>query len=157
MTKTHVFFGVFEFGDDLDAVTSIMGVEPSASWLRGEPVPPHPRARRTHSRWALQSGLPPTSAFEEQLSALLDKLEPLADGVRRVASRFTALVWAAIYTDDRNPVLHVSASAAGRLARLGLGIDFDVYHLSVEDDSRENPPSNSTQGPTSCDQGNRES
>ena len=137
-----MFFGVFEFGDELAAVTSIMGVQPTEGWVRGDAVPRHPTAKRTHSRWALHSGLPRTSPFEAHLLALLDKLEVLADPVRRVASRFTAGVQAAIYTADANPGMEVSAAAAKRLAALGLGIDFDIYRLPTESESQENRPSN---------------
>ena len=78
-----MFFGVFDFGADLDGVTAIMGVAPTAGWMRGDPIPPHATAKRTHSRWTLHSGLPAGSPFEEHLSALLDKLEPLAESQPR--------------------------------------------------------------------------
>lgn len=133
MTKTHVFLGVFDFGDDLDAVTAILGVDPTESWLRGDAVPPHPTARRTHRRWSLHSGLPTTASFEDQLAALLVRLEALGDRVREVASRFTAVIWAAIYTPETNPALAISAATARRLGALELGIDFDIYVVPEED------------------------
>jgi hypothetical protein len=141
-TETHVFLGVFDFGDDLHAVTAIMEVEPTVGWLRGDQSESHPAARRTHSRWALHSRLPASACFEDHLHALLDQLEERPDRVRRVASEFRAVVWAAIYTTDQNPKMAVSPSAAGRLAALGLGIDFDLYHLPTGDDSQEDGPSN---------------
>jgi hypothetical protein len=142
LTKTHVFLGVFEFGDDLDAVTAIMGVDPTEAWLRGDSAQPPPAARRTHSRWSLHSGLPTSASFEDQLGALLDRLEAVGDQVREVASRFTAVVWVAIYTPEPNPVLSLSAAAARRLGALGLGIYFDIYSLPEEGECPENLPSN---------------
>ena len=141
-TEIHVFLGVFDFGDDLEAVTTIMGVEPTVAWLRGDQHEPHPTARRTHSRWALHSRLPPSASFEDHLHALLDQLDERPDRVQRVASEFRAAVWAAIYTPDYNPRMTVSPSAAGRLAALGLGIDIDLYHFLTGDDPRDGGPSN---------------
>ncbi|MCA8955615.1 MAG: DUF4279 domain-containing protein [Planctomycetes bacterium] len=128
-TETHVFFLVLEFGDDVAAVTAALGVEPSEAWLRGDRIAPHPSARQTHSRWQLDSGLPPHGCFEDQLNALLDRLEQRTEGVRHVASRFDAGVRAAIYTSEVNPEWCVSPRAVRRLAALGLGIEFDVYRL----------------------------
>jgi hypothetical protein len=142
LTETHVFLAVLEFGDDLDAVTSTMGVDPTAAWLRGDPLPNHPTAKRTHSRWLLHSGLPTSAVFEVHLDALLDRLERLACPVREVASRFKAVVWAAVYTPDSNPVVTISAAGARRLGVLGLGVDFDIYSLPEESRFRDDSPSN---------------
>jgi hypothetical protein len=135
MTKTYVFFAVFEFGDDLDAVTSAMEHAPTEAWLRGDPTPGHPTAKRTHSRWTLSSGLPTNETFEVQLAALLIQLESRADRVRAVMSRWSAGVMVAIYTSMANPGMHLSATDVRRLAELGLPIDFDIYCLPEAPDS----------------------
>jgi len=129
MSETHVFLGIFDFGDDLDAVTAVVGLAPTRTWLRGDVVPSTRAGRQTHSRWSLHSGLPTSAPLESQLSALLAKLEPVADRVREAATRFSAVLWVAIYTSEVNPVLTLSAEDAARVGALGLPLDFDIYLL----------------------------
>jgi len=75
-TKTYVYFAVFDFGDDPHVVSEIMEIEPTGAWVKGERyAPASPSARRTHSRWFLESGLDQTEELEPQLDALLAKLE----------------------------------------------------------------------------------
>jgi uncharacterized protein DUF4279 len=130
--ELHLFLAVTEFGDDPKIVTEMIGVQPSESWIRGDPMPNHPTARRTHSRWALHSGLHTSAGLEEQLLALLEKLESVGDRVRDIAAQFIAVVWAAAYTSDNNPGFGISPDLATRLGELGLGIDFDIYCLNPE-------------------------
>jgi hypothetical protein len=69
-TKTHVYFGVFDFGDDPSIVSAMMGMEPTKAWVKGEHyVAAFPNARRTHSRWALDSGLDEAEPVEAHLEA----------------------------------------------------------------------------------------
>ena len=75
-TKTYVYFAVFDFGDDPQVVSAIMGMEPTGAWIKGERYDSaSPNARRTHSRWFLESGLDQAEALELHLDALLAKLE----------------------------------------------------------------------------------
>ena len=127
-TKSHVYFGVFDFGDDPGVVSGIMGMEPTKAWVKGEPVAPS-GAIRTHSRWSLESGLDKEEPFEAHISALLAKLERKRTEIRRVAERFPARIGVAQYFDEANPGFRLEAEIVQRIAGLGLAIDFDQYCL----------------------------
>ena len=71
-TKTHVYFGVFGFGDNPEVVTEILRMPPTEAWVKGEPYGAlSAGARRTHSRWSLSGGLDEAAPVEAHLHALL--------------------------------------------------------------------------------------
>jgi hypothetical protein len=135
-TATHVYFGVFDFGDDPRAVSEIMGLEPTEAWVKGEHYSASsPGARRTHSRWALESGLDEGEPLEGHIRALLARLEPKQVEIRQVAERFTARIGVAQYFYEMNPGFRIESDILERLANLGLPIDFDQYCLGQDEGS----------------------
>ena len=130
--ESHVYFGVFDFGNDLDAVTKIMGVAPTSAWLEGDPLPNEGSAKRTHSRWDLRSGLDLTAPIEDHLAALLAILESRKDAVAMAMARFTVEIAVAAYFYEVNPGFSISSSLAQRLAALGVDVHFDLYCLVEE-------------------------
>jgi uncharacterized protein DUF4279 len=125
--ELHVFLAVLEFGNNPEVVTKLLGIQPSESWVKGDPLPGHPASHRTHSRWALKSGLSMSSSFEEQITALLSRLELIEAQVRAVAAQFNAVIWVAAYPTNCNPVFSISPEIASKLGNLGLGLDIDIY------------------------------
>jgi hypothetical protein len=131
--KTHVYFAVFDFGDDPHIVTEIIGIEPTGAWAQGdwyESVLPN--ARRTHSRWFLESGLDHAAAVGPQLDALLAKLEPRKTQIALVQARFPAYIGIAQYFAEVNPGFVLAPETLGRLAKLDLAVDFDQYYFGNE-------------------------
>src|SRR4030095_10933153 len=117
-TTTHVYFGVFDFGDDPSVVSEMMGQEPTKAWVKGEHyVASSPGARRTHSRWALESGLDEGEPLEAHLGALLARLEPKRREIRQVAERFTARIGVAQYFYEMNPGFRIESDILERLAK----------------------------------------
>ena len=132
-SETHTFFAVFDFGDDPSVVTEIMGIEPTKAWCKGDPVPNHPTGIRTHTRWALSSGLSTDEPLEAHLEALLTTLEARYEAVRRCAKEFHACIRAAIYFAEVNPEFFISPSLAVRLGKMGVPLEFDLYCLHRTD------------------------
>jgi hypothetical protein len=128
-----VYFAVFDFGDDPRVVSAIMGMEPTGAWVKGEPYESASlNARRTHSRWFLESGLDQAEAPEPQLDVLLSKLELRSAQVAAVLARFRAHIGIAQYFNEMNPGFVLTPETLARLAKLGLAVDFDQYCLGGE-------------------------
>lgn len=135
-TKTYVYFAVFDFGDDPQVVSAIMGMEPTGAWIKGERYDSaSPNARRTHSRWFLESGLDQAEALELHLDALLAKLELRHAQVGLIHARFRAHIAIAQYFHERNPGFVLTPETLARVAKLGLAVDFDQYCLGGEQSS----------------------
>ena len=107
-----------------------MGVKPSKSWIKGEPIPDKHRVVRSHSRWELRSPAESSLTPEDQLHALLPLLENYKTQIHEVSEKFEAGICCyAYYYEDFTPGIHLSEDTIRRLADLRLSIDFDLYFL----------------------------
>jgi hypothetical protein len=131
----HVYFAVFDFGDDPGVVTRAMGVEPTKAWAKGEPIAGSRKGRQTHNRWVLQSALPLAEPIEAHFEDLLPQLECRREAVADVRTRFEARLAVAAYWYEVNPGFCLSASVIQRVAALGLEVDFDMYCLGGAGDA----------------------
>ena len=130
MDEIHVFLSILDFDPAPPArVTELLGMEPTAAWTKGDAVPGLPRTRRLHSAWRIESPLPRTATFEDQLQALLDILETRAGQVRAAAELYGAQITCAAYFDGVNTGFGLSAGDVARIAALGVSMDFDLYRL----------------------------
>ncbi|SRR6266545_6384557 len=135
-TRTHVYFGVFDFGGDPAVVSEMMGMEPTRASVKGERyASPSPAARHTHSRWSLESGLDEAEPLEAHFAALLTRLEPKRSEIGQVAQRFPTRIGVAQYFHEVNPQFFLDANTLQRLAALGLPINFDQYCLGEDEAS----------------------
>lgn len=135
-TETNVYFGVFDFGDDPDVVSALMGVKPTEAWVKGETYgAPSKGGRRTHSRWVLASGLNEGEPIESHLRALLARLEPLREAIDRVQQRFPVQIGVAQYFYEVNPQFRIEPELLRRYASLGVAINFDQYCLGQPEGS----------------------
>ena len=131
--EAGVYFGVFGFGDDPSDVTKIMGVEPSRSWIKGEPTSYKLWGVQSHSRWELRTPADPSLSLEDQLIALLLLLQDYKAQIHEVSEKYEAGICCyAYYYSEFNPGLHLSESIIRRLADLRLSIDFDLYFLGED-------------------------
>ena len=129
-TRTKVYFGVFDFGDDPEVISTLMRMSPTESWAKGEPSDVRfPRARRTHSRWALSSGLDEEEPLEAHFGPLLTKLESRRTEIGVVAQQFPVHIGVAQYFHEVNPQFRVESDVLRRLAALGVQLAFDPYCL----------------------------
>jgi hypothetical protein len=70
----------------------------------------YPDVTHRHSRWTLKSPLPLSASVEEHLNALLSALEPNAEGIRAIQSRFPTHIGCAVYFQTHNPGFQLSAT-----------------------------------------------
>ena len=125
----HVFFAVFEFGQDGSVVTQLAGFEPTELWVVGQPMRKRPDVTHKHSRWTFKSPLPLDAHVEEHLDALLSALEPHAVGVQAIRAQFPAEIGCAVYFRTFTQGIHLGHSVLSRATALGLDIDLDMYFL----------------------------
>lgn len=135
-SKTRVYFGVFGFGDDPAVVSALMQMPPTEAWVKGEPSDAQfPDTRRTHSRWALPSGLDESAPVEAHFAALLIKLESRRNQIGQVSQRFHVKIAVAQYSYEANPQFCIESDILRRLADLGVRLSFDLYCLAKDENS----------------------
>jgi len=131
--ETRLYLSVGEFGSDPSAVTAFLGLTPTFAAAAGEPLPGRPTMRRKYGRWEYGSPLPVTEPVAAHLNALLPMLEERAELIRMLHSKYAALLQCVIYVREGcNPGFDLPGELLGRVAALGLSLDFDIYCLGGE-------------------------
>jgi hypothetical protein len=126
-----------------DQISAVLGLSPDRWHVRGGfgVQPPETRWRQSHPNphhaWTLDSRLPETSAPEDHIADLLDRIGDRADAVASLASdprMHSVRLWVVLRIDNANPGIELPAVLIARLASIGTNLAVDVY-VDLEDDS----------------------
>jgi hypothetical protein len=127
---------VLGFDCSPEHISTLLGVEPTKSWLKGEPV--HPRATNTHAEngWMRASPSDPTVASaEEGIRALLQLFQD-PTVFARLPKQSTVQLTCTLFGYEYRPYVYVPAELVRTIATIGASIDIDTYDLSDERESR---------------------
>lgn len=111
-----------------DELTRRLGVEPDEAWQKGE-LHPRSGAARRFSRWSLESRLDHESSLEAHIADVLAQMDANIDAFVAVSREHGGVMQLVGYFHSGYPGLHFDAATVTGLARYGLSVDFDFYHL----------------------------
>jgi hypothetical protein len=135
--ETHLYLSVGGFGPDPSVVTEALGTEPSRAWATGDPMGNAPGRVWRHAAWKLYSPLALTEPLDAHVRALLPLLEERRARLQEAMRRFDVILQcAAYYRSSCNIGFALAPELLGRLAALGLEIDFDLYFLGEDEQAR---------------------
>lgn len=121
-----LYLAVTGYGDDPAMVTTLLGIEPTEVWVRGQPFSASfPDARRTRSQWMLASGLERDARFRDHCAALLALLEPRAERLRLLRERCSVGIAVGRYFHTGDPDFFLDEQTVARFRVLGLEPAFD--------------------------------
>jgi hypothetical protein len=120
---------VFGFACAPDEITAILGILPSRTELRGDPVP-ETILKKKHNRWIYDAPSETSTAFSEQVDRLMEALLPSAKRFRDLPTDSTVMVFCAVYDYERDVILEVSTRAVKAMSELGAKLSIDYYDLS---------------------------
>lgn len=118
-----------------DEISRQLGLVPSHTARKGDPV--LPGAILTHKRdyWELDSGLTTESTPSEHISSLVSRLGDVTPLLRRLADHHELRLSVAIYLRGaQGPETWVGPAALRWLSEVGAAIDFDLYALPDDTD-----------------------
>jgi hypothetical protein len=78
--------------------------------------------------WELVSGLQEAASIQDQLMALFFRIEPVAKSIAALSNVAEITVSCVIYC-TRQPDLYVKPELIQKIAKIGAGIEFDVYWM----------------------------
>jgi hypothetical protein len=126
------------FGDSLrvEEIESKLGIKPSYFARKGEHIQKDPRFAKHRSniwRWNFTSDS--SKSFEIQLVELLDTLEPLKAKIDDILSieGVSGELFLGFSSGNGQGGAYFSPSLLARLAKLGLGIELDLYPPNVNE------------------------
>jgi hypothetical protein len=131
-SDVYAYFWAEGFPGTSAQVTALMGIEPSETRAAGD-LSGSGRVVQSN-QWVLRSPLVRGDhPIQDYLEALLPLLESRSSAVRRLAEGCSIGINCVGYYYGANPGLHLSAQLIGRLAALGVAVDFDLYNHAGED------------------------
>ena len=132
MRETYASLWFSDFTCSPSQITERLGLAPTECWEKGEPW--LPGALRQSNAWHLYSPLPRSERFLEQhLEALLEMIEPCQAKLLALAQDYDCGINCVGYFEGEHPGFHLSAKLIGRLNKLSLDVDFDLYCLGGEE------------------------
>ena len=129
----HVYFAIFGFQEDPEAITAQAGMPPDDCWRQGEPYSElAPEARRLDNRWLLTSGLDQQASHRDHFEALVEKLEQLGDRLPALRRRYRCGIGVSQYFFMDDPAFYLPAELMARFKALGLTLTFDQLGLDSD-------------------------
>ena len=114
---------------DPKQITERLGVEPTKTFMEGEPIPKSSMTHKT-SLWALYSRLEKISSLEQHVNHVNDVLDQLdLNGPRfeELGKELEGVLKLVGYFNAYYPGLVFERELVQRLARYSLSVDFDFY------------------------------
>lgn len=120
-------------GHDLEPeeVSRLLGMEPTASHRRGDDRVGRPGERYSEyseGLWAWRPGVSESEPLAVHLLAVVDVLEPKTATLQRLRKMGLRMdVFIGLFGPDTNFGFALSRELLGRVGRLGIDLEFDVY------------------------------
>lgn len=127
-TSSTIQLVMEQLGEDVSAVTRLLGLEPIAVGRSEKNTPPN---SPTSASWIFEIAMPETESVEGQALALLRFLDSHAEAIRQAAACYPASI--AIGIADHGTAnsgdLTLVPLIAAQVAKLGLGIRIHISPL----------------------------
>lgn len=126
-------------GESLDPaeVTRILGVQPTRSYAKGDPVhrTDGPVAYRRSGHWARAQKRDDTDEWdvEEVIKAVIADFTAPEEAWSRLPSDAAARLWLGLELTGRNQGLSLEPEVAAWLARRGIRLELDIYRDAAPD------------------------
>ena len=117
-------------------ITERIGIEPSKTWVVGEPIMGGARAHKENG-WQLELRDGDASGVEDLTKSLLQRLETSGDAIAELARAFYAEISCIVYATEFVPELHFSRRTLERIGQLGAEIDIDLYCLTSDETDQQ--------------------
>lgn len=114
-------------------ISALLGITPTRTWLRGDPIPPSIVTRKDNA-WVLDAGCPETDTLSRQIEAVLKKASHAAPAFANLPPGVSVQLFCAISDYERAVVLEFPRQVICELAALGAQISIDYYDLSEAED-----------------------
>jgi hypothetical protein len=140
-TRIKISFRVTEIGCAPGDVTAALSLQPTRTWLKGDPV--HPRTALIHkdSGWefAEERELPEGSYYSDWVRDFVERIHPYRAALAQACGSYAAMLSCGLTLHgEERPDLFLEAAVVRKLADLGASIDVDIYHVAA--DPRSQPP-----------------
>lgn len=125
--RTRLIIADFECPPE--EITEILGINPTKTWLKGQPVTPKAKNTRKENAWELLIDFSPeNNTVDAQVESLLSIITPNIEKFANLPSNVDIILSCVIFTrPDGFPVIGFSKKLIKILALINADIDIDLY------------------------------
>jgi len=131
--ECQVELRIVGFDGSPNSITAALGLQPSRAWVANDPEVKGPLGKE--GGWILKSELPTTCTPADHVMALLGKL-PRGLDVLGTVRGWHGFFLCAVYVRSSTPPIFLEAPLIAAIAKLGIGLDVDLYVCPVSTQSR---------------------
>lgn len=126
-SEIRVYFLIRGFPGFPEALTAELGVQPTHTWRKGDPLQFGKGTYRDNG-WEINSGLGESTDLKTQVKNLLDRIAPVKEKFIEVSKKYSLDLTCVIrsYGGDR-PAIPFDREIIKELAVLNTSIDIDLY------------------------------
>lgn len=146
MPETYAYFFLHGFECEPEEISAHLSLVPTRTWKKGEPYPRRKAHFFDYAGWQLESGLPrDTHDLTAPVTAVVDLLISRYESFATLPAHTKKGINCVGYYFSENPGFDLSPELAGKIAKLGLSVDFDLYNMRDSDELwftrwQETPP-----------------
>jgi hypothetical protein len=133
--EISVYLVLAEFDCDPNEVTAATGLQPEEVWRTGDQIGRAARYREDNG-WKVSSGIEKSVGLNEQVNALLNRIEPAQAFIAEFAKTCYLEIACVVKAYEYAPEMHLERSTLQKIAQLGAETDIDFYCLIEEDGQR---------------------
>lgn len=129
--ETKARFRIWDFECSPDEITKKIGLKPSQTRVKGEPVRPGARVVHKTNLWVFEDDLDALKFPEEHLKRLLELLKPNWDIFKSLASKYNAQVCLEGFHEEFHVDFRITPELLAQIADLNATLWVDLYVLTV--------------------------
>lgn len=137
ISRVSVSLRLFSTKAAAAAVTEALGLEPTTSAERGEPISASLTTPREQSMWLLESEADPDEPLSAHLEWLLDELDGRLGALAGLTGDYEVDVWCSVEATNGQGQLTFTPELTTRLAGLPCPFSVDLYLSDDEDEDEE--------------------
>jgi hypothetical protein len=125
---TYAYFWVEGFICNPKDIDSVMTLEASESYAKGDFISPNSDKRRRQGSWKYMSSLPRTEPCQDShIANLIEVLSSRQEAIEILQEKYELGINCVGYYTEVNPSFHLSAELIKACGELNLSIGFDLY------------------------------
>ena len=128
-SKIKVEFNIYSDYIDIDNVTKMMGVNPTLTYLKGDPIGNRPIVRK-NALWAIETDYEEANGIDEVLPKVFGLIVDKADIINKVKEQYAAeisIVFVVYIENGENPGMSLDKDFVKFAAEIDARLDFPIY------------------------------
>lgn len=119
----------FSYENDAENIVWLTGLNPSSEWRKGEKSLGNSWYTHKNNWFIVDSWLSRSVSIEEQMDAVVDKIEPYLDQIKKNLSKINVELKVVIYSRKANFWFQLSQEHIEILSKIKATVDADQYSL----------------------------